>query len=463
MTGRTTAHFSNAIDDRYFKIERLHGAEGARLAAESHSAAIDRTLEIASREGIQCDLARLDGWLFVPRGESTEILERELAAAYRAGLTQVEMAARAPLDYHTGPALRFPGQLQLHPVKYLAGLARAIASCGGRIHSHTHADTIEGGQQARIQTEHGPTIRARSVVVATNTPVNDLAVLHTKQASYQTYALAARVQRDSIHRALYWDTADPYHYVRLHTVAGDGGDLLIVGGEDHKTGQQPNTEERWSRPGEPWSRLESWMRTVFPRSGAVEYRWSGQVMEPVDHLSFIGKNPLDHDNVYVVTGDSGNGMTHGVIAGMLLADLIEGRPNHWESLYDPARRTLLAIGEFTRENLDVAKQYAAWLAPGEVERVGEIPPGEGAILRAGLKMLAVHVDEYGQVHTNSAVCPHLGCIVRWNGAENTWDCPCHGSRFDARGKVIHGPAIVDLAQSHSELHPEPDPGHARPK
>jgi glycine/D-amino acid oxidase-like deaminating enzyme/nitrite reductase/ring-hydroxylating ferredoxin subunit len=442
MTGRTTAHFTNAFDDRYFEVERLHGEEGARLVAQSHTAAIERTAEIAARESIECELERLDGWLFAPRGDATEVLERELEAVQRAGIAGVELLPRAPLQYDTGPALRFPRQLQLHPLEYLAGLARAIAAAGGRIHAHTHADTIEGGPEARVQTEHGPQIRARSVVVATNTPVNDLAVIHTKQAAYQTYVVAASVPRGSVVRGLYWDTASPYHYVRLETL-GVGAverDVLIVGGEDHKTGQEQDPEQRWVR-------LESWMRELFPSARAIEGHWSGEVMEPVDALAFIGRNPMDHDNVYVVTGDSGNGMTHGVLAGMLLADLITDRSNPWERIYDPARVTLRAVGEFAKQNVNVVGEYAAWLGRGDVARIDQIPRGEGAVVRSGLSMLAVHVDVEGCVHESLAVCPHLGCVVRWNRAEHTWDCPCHGSRFDPQGKVIHGPAIVDLPRT----------------
>ena len=441
MTGRTTAHFTNAFDDRYFEVERLHGAEAARLVAESHTAAIDRTVAIARREGIECDLERVDGWLFTPPTESTDVLDRELEAVLRAGIAGVERRPRAPLLFDTGPALRFPDQLQLHPLKHLAGLARAIVDMGGRIHAHTQASAIHGGPDASVRTEHGPEIRADEVVVATNTPVNDLTVIHTKQAPYQTYVVAAPIARGSVERALYWDTGDPYHYVRLQTVerAGRRTDMLVVGGEDHKTGQEDDPCARWSR-------LEAWMRARFPRAGPVESRWSGEVMEPVDALAFIGRNPFDHDNVFVVTGDSGNGMTHGVIAGMLIADLIAGRENPWAEIYEPSRHTLRAFGNYARENANVALQYAAWLKPGDVERIDQIPRGEGAVIRDGLKPIAVFVDDAGGVHECLAACPHLGCIVRWNRAERTWDCPCHGSRFDPVGRVVQGPAISGLAR-----------------
>jgi glycine/D-amino acid oxidase-like deaminating enzyme/nitrite reductase/ring-hydroxylating ferredoxin subunit len=443
MTGRTTAHLVTALDDRYFELERLHGEKGAQLAAQSHAAAIDQVERIIEQEKIDCEFERLSGYLFVPPGESKEILDRELAAAHRAGLTDIEMVERAPLgSYDTGPALRFPNQAQFHPLKYLAGLTRAIERDGGRIFTQTHAGTIKGGDEARIQTAPGSVVFADAVVVATNTPVNDRIAIHTKQAAYQTYVLGARVPRGSVARALFWDTPDPYHYVR--TESGNGGyDVLISGGEDHKTGQKDDANIRFAA-------LERWTRTRFPMMKEVEYRWSGEVMEPIDGLAFIGRNPLDYDNVFIATGDSGNGMTHGTIAGMLITDLIMGRENEWSVLYEPSRKTLRAIGEFARENLNVAEQLVEVLAPGEVESTEKIKNGEGAVIRRGLKKIAAYKDDGGAIHEVSAVCRHLGCIVAWNSLEKTWDCPCHGSRYDAHGRVIMGPANSDLPRIEAE-------------
>ncbi len=437
MTGRTTAHLVTALDDRYFELERLHGEQGARLAAESHRASIDQVERIVREEKIDCEFERVDGYLFVPPGDSKKILDRELEAAHRAGLTDLEMVERAPIEsYDTGPALRFPRQAQFHPLKYLAGLARAIERDGGKIFTDTHAGKIEGGDQARIDTANGPVVTADGVVVATNTPVNDLIEIHTKQAAYLTYVIGARVPKGSVTRALFWDTHDPYHYVRLESV-DDNHDVLILGGEDHKSGQKDDANVRFAA-------LERWSRTRFPMIEEIEYRWSGEVMEPVDGLAFIGRNPLDHDNVYIATGDSGNGMTHGTIAGMLMTDLITGKENAWAKLYEPSRKTLRAAKEYLKETINVAEQLVDLVTPGEVESDAEIAPGSGAIIRRGLKKIAAYKDEAGTVHELSAVCRHLGCIVDWNSLEKTWDCPCHGSRYDARGHVIMGPANSDL-------------------
>ena len=441
-TSRTTAHLVNALDDRYYELERLHGERGARLAAESHTAAIDQIEEIVEREGIDCDFERLDGYLFVAPGRSTEELGHELRAAHRAGLTEVEYLERLPYEgYDFGAALRFPYQAQFHILKYMSGLARAFTRLGGRLHTGTHAGRIEGdGEKARVTTSAGHVVTSGAVVVATNTPVNDVVSIHTKQAPYRTYVVGARVPAGAVPRMLLWDTEDPYHYVRLQSVQGEGGghEVLIVGGEDHKTGQAEDFDERFRR-------LEEWTRERFPQVESFEYRWSGQVMEPVDGLGFIGRNPGDARNVYIATGDSGNGMTHGTIAGMLLRDLILGRQNKWETVYDPSRKSLRAGGEYAKENLNVAAQYADYLTGGEVGSAEEVAAGCGALMRRGLTKVALYRDDSGALHEFSAVCTHLGCIVSWNDREKSWDCPCHGSRFSpADGHVLNGPAIEGL-------------------
>jgi Rieske Fe-S protein len=190
--------------------------------------------------------------------------------------------------------------------------------------------------------------------------------------------------------------------------------------------------------------LEEWARVRFAMMEAVQFRWSGQVMEPIDGLAFIGRNPMDEENVFIATGASGTGMTHGTIAGIILTDLIRGRQNPWASLYDPSRKTLRAAKDFAKENLNVATQYAHWATQGDLKEEGALAPDTGAVIRRGLKKIAVYCDHAGQLHEFSAVCPHLGCIVTWNHSERTWDCPCHGSRFDPFGEVLNGPAIRNL-------------------
>jgi nitrite reductase/ring-hydroxylating ferredoxin subunit len=267
--------------------------------------------------------------------------------------------------------------------------------------------------------------------------VNDRVTLHTKQAPYRTYVIGLRVPRGKVEHALFWDTGDPYHYVRVQPI-DSASELLIVGGEDHRTGQCDDGDQRFSN-------LEQWSRERFASAQDVAFRWSGQVMEPVDGLGFIGRNPGDDANVFIITGDSGNGITHGTLAGLLLSDSICGRENPWSELYDPSRKSIRAVGEFAREAVSSQVGYAGWLTGGEVGSVDEIAPGEGAIVRRGLAKIAVYRDPAGTFVERSAVCPHLGCIVRWNHTEKSWDCPCHGSRFARDGRVVNGPALGDLS------------------
>ncbi len=450
MTSATTAHLSNALDDRYHEIERLHGAEGARLVAQSHSAAIETIESMVVHEAIECDFERVDGYLFLPTGGDPDELLREYEAALRAGVKGLEWVSSAPIDgFDTGPCLRFPRQAQFHPLMYLAGLARAVKRLGGAIHCATHAREIEGGASPRVVTAEGHRIDCAAVVVATNTPISDKVAIHAKQAPYTTYVIAARVPRGAVEKALYWDTLDPYHYVRLKDPRGE---LLIVGGEDHKTAQADDAERRFAN-------LELWMRSRWPTAREVVHRWSGQVMEPVDCLAYIGRDPAQ-DNVYIATGDSGNGMTHGTIAGLVITDLIHGAAVPWATLYDPGRITFKAARNFVRETGNMAWQYVDWVKPGEIDSVEQIRAGSGAVLRRGIHKIAVYRDPGGGLHELSAKCTHLGCIVKWNDSENAWDCPCHGSRFDALGRVLGGPAVDALAPVESRNPPRVAPSAA---
>jgi len=457
-TCRTTAHLSDALDDRYEEIEKIHGVQAARLAAESHRHAIDRIEEIVREEHIACDFARVDGFLFKDPQQDLQILKEELNASHRAGLSDVEWVFQAPLPgIATGPALRFPRQAQMDPLRYLEALARSIVANGGKIFTHTHISNVSGGKTATAVSKAGFAIEARAVIVATNTPFNDWVVLHTKQAAYRTYVIAARIPRDSVKKALYWDTQNPYHYVRVVSAGhGEKHDLLLVGGEDHRTGQDDDPAERFRS-------LENWAMERFPKIVDVKFRWSGQVMEPMDGLAFIGKNPMDADNVYIATGDSGMGMTHATIAAMILTQLIRGRDHEWARLYDPSRKTLRSLGNFLKENANTAAQYADWIHESEVDSLDQIPKGEGAIFGSRFHKTAVYRDKNGNYHSCSAVCPHLGGIVSWNSAEKTWDCPCHGSRFDAYGGVINGPSERNLSSVKIEVKTKANPKGGRRK
>jgi glycine/D-amino acid oxidase-like deaminating enzyme/nitrite reductase/ring-hydroxylating ferredoxin subunit len=434
----SSAHLCSALDDRYFRIRQRHGAEGARLAAASHAFAVDEVERITRTEAIDCDFTRVPGYLFLAPGDDDSLLEKEHAACRDAGLPGVELlSAGHSALFPTGPCLRFPHQARFHPGRYLTGLARAVLRKGGRIYAHTEAMTVEGGRPARVATNRGFQVVSEAVVVATNVPFNDRLTMHTKMAPYRTYLIALRMPRHRQDLSLFWDTGDPYHYVRTAQDV-DGEILALVGGEDHRTGQDLDGGDRFQR-------LRDWARDRLGVEGELRYHWSGQVLEPHDGLAFIGRNPGDDDNVFLVTGDSGNGLTHGTLAGRLLTDLVNGVSNPWAHLYDPARVNLRSLGTFVAENAKGTAPYADWVTTGDVSSVEEIPAGEGAILREGVQKLAVYKDGHGRPHFFSAVCPHMSGIVRWNTVEKTWDCPCHGSRFDRLGHVLNGPAATGLA------------------
>ncbi|MEH1944886.1 MAG: FAD-dependent oxidoreductase [Nostoc sp.] len=443
QTARTTAHLSNVLTYRYHELEQMHGKEGAKLVAQSHTTAINTIEAIATQENINCDFERLDGYLFPPDLKSIDEIQQELEAVHQVGLTNVEMVKKAPLTgFDTGVCLRFPQQGQFDPLKYLAGLTEAIERRGGRIYTGAHVEKIKGGLPARVETSSGKVVTADAVVVATNSPISNLATMHFKQAPYITFVIGAKVPRGSVPKALYWDTLDPYHYVRLQSF-DEQYDVLIVGGEDHKTGQADDASSRYAK-------LQTWTQERFPMAEEIIFRWSGQVMNSDDGIAYIGKNPFDEENVYIVTGDTGIGMTHGTIAGILLTDLILGRKNTWAELYDPSRVRIGGVGDFISENLNVAAQYLEWVTPGDVDSVEKVPPGTGAVVRHGLTKVAAYRDENGILHEHSAICTHLNCIVAWNSSENTWDCPCHGSRFDTQGEVINGPAINGLTSAENK-------------
>lgn len=435
-TGRTTAQITAILDHGYAETERRRGRDAARLAAMSHMAAIDLIERIAADEGIACDFARIDGYIFpyeLTPEESQWIVDEHQAAA-RAGLP-VELVGAIPLASHpAGPAVRYANQAHFHPLKYLAGLARALERMGARIYTGSHIEAVRRGPPVTLQTTEGHTVSALSAVLATHAPINDALGYSTRVFAYQTYVVGLRVPKGSVPAALLFDTDEPYHYVRIQP--GLESDTLIVGGEDHKTGQADDQEQRYER-------LERWARERFPMAAEVTYRWSGEVFNSFDGLGLIGAD-LATPNVYVITGQTGMGMTHGTISGMVVADLILGRPNPWIDLYDPARVPPRALGEVVSEGLNVAAQLREWVTGGDVGSEDEIKAGEGAVVGWGVNKVAAYRDEQGVLHRRSALCTHLGCVVAWNGSEKTWDCPCHGSRYDAHGRVISGPAPSDL-------------------
>lgn len=443
MTARTTAHLVSEIDDRYSDLIEMIGEDDARLYHESQVAAINRIEAICRDEGIDADFARLAGYLVPADLSHMKELEREYEACRKLGV-EVEWSDSAPYQLSQDlKALKFADQGRFHPLKYCAGLVRAIQERGGQLHAGTaYVGHEEQDEAVVIRTGQGRTIRAGAALFATNSPVNDRVAIHTKQEPMRTYAMAGRVPRGSVEDALIWDTLWPYHYVRLQP-AGDGEDWLIAGGEDHRTGTADDMEERFAK-------LESWTRERFPSFTEDEYRWSGQVMEPVDCVPYSGRD--GSDRIYVHTGDSGTGMTNSVAGALNFIALYRNEKARFADLFDPGRKpkSRLSLGEYVKGQGPVVANLAEYVESGEVDSVDEIKPGEGAILRRGIAKHAVYRDEDGTITELSAVCTHVGCIVHWNSFEKCWDCPCHGSQFQPDGTVLNAPAISPLAKIENE-------------
>jgi glycine/D-amino acid oxidase-like deaminating enzyme/nitrite reductase/ring-hydroxylating ferredoxin subunit len=439
VSHRSTVHMTEMVDSWYTDIESSFGKEGARLVARSSRAALDEIAKLAeARSGVE----RKPGYLYTETADHVDWLREEYEAARRAGLS-VSLLPSAPLPYPTRGALLFPDQLQLHVVRYLAGLAEAAAARGARIHEGSRVVAVEDGEPCLAHLENGPVIRAKHVFVATDAPLNRV-FLQTKIAAYRSYVLAFRGAE--LTSGLFWDTADPYHYLSPYSI--DGVPYLLVGGEDHKTGATSKTAERFDS-------LLSWTKARLSVA-EPDFRWSAQVRESVDGLPFIGRNSAS-EHVYVATGFSGNGTTFGTIAAMIVSDLIMGRTNPWADLYSATRvKPVTSATAYVGENVDFPIHLLTdRLAPPEARTVEDIPPGEGKTLLVQGERLAVYRDEAGALHAVSSVCTHLGCIVKFNRAEKTWDCPCHGSRFGVDGAVHDGPATRPLERRRIEPSIEP--------
>jgi len=439
QTHRTSAHLASIIDDRFSVIEKEHDVEFSKLAHQSHSAAIDFIERVSGEEKIDCEFARLNAYLFRGPDDKSDTLEKEFDAAGRAGVSDLEWVVSPGDGALTGKAIRFGGQGIFHPMKYLRGLTLAAENLGVVFRTGDRVMDTSGKTKDQPPTAtfaSGLKLTCEAIVVATNTPtpINDWLSIYLKQAAYRTYMVGLAVENEfSVPNALYWDTTDPYHYVRLEKM--DDRTVLLVGGEDHKTGQDHPDDGRFER-------LTRWAKEVFPSAGEEVYRWSGQVQEPSDGLGVVGVAPTKGENVYVITGDSGMGLTHGTLGALLVTDLILGRENPWAKIYDPKR--FLMNTEALKEDLNANAQYVDYLTRGDIKSPADLKPGEGGLMRSGLKKIAVYKTDEGKVCQFSAVCPHLGGIVQWNPVEKTWDCPVHGSHFDCEGKLLIGPSTDDL-------------------
>jgi glycine/D-amino acid oxidase-like deaminating enzyme/nitrite reductase/ring-hydroxylating ferredoxin subunit len=431
VTGYTSAHLTEVFDCSYGTLLSNFGADDGRRAVEAARAALATIEGLVRAHHIDCGFQRLPGYYYTEHAEHADALREELEAARRLGASATS-TTEVPLPFPVRAALRFDDQARFHVRRYLLPLLQAIPGDGSFVFEDTRVVDIEDGTPCLVKTERGE-VTAADVVMATHVPLNRL-LLQTKVAHYRSYVLGCRVTAE-VGDALYWDDEEPYHYTRRAEI--DGVPLLIVGGEDHKVGQEDDTE----------ARFQALLGYAHERFGVSEvaYRWSAQVAEPVDGMPYLGRNAAS-THVYVGTGYSGTGLTFGTLAAMIASDLILGRENVWADLFDATRvKPLAAARTFLAENVDFpAHLVGDRLRREDGDALADVARGTGQVLTLEGHKRAVFRDDAGAVHILDPVCTHMGCLVAFNNAERTWDCPCHGSRFDVSGEVIDGPAVKGL-------------------
>lgn len=431
-TGCSTGHLDITTDRFLNNIERDFGGPAARRLVAESAAAID-FVEEQSGAMEHCDFRRVPSYLYAEEQSSHGALQREWESDKKAELS-AEMTGSTPLPFPTVAAVRVEHQARFNPGAYARGMARRCADAGCSIYEDVRVKDIEESNgTCRVVTTRG-IVTAKHVIVMAHGAMLGLVTLASRVYPYQSYVLGVRVRND-IPDALYWDTATPYHYTRW--ASSDDPTLLIIGGADHRTGEQRATEASFSK-------LEQYVRERYDVE-AVEFRWSHEVYESADGLPYIGRVP-GTERQFIGTGYGGDGLKYGSVAGRVLSDLACDRFNPSAELFDPSRVKPLASARRMAMGLgNIARHFVGdRLAPSEVEHLHEIPHDAGRVLRVDGQRVAVYRDEEGEYHALSPVCTHAGCIVHWNNAEKTWDCPCHGGRYDAYGKVIMAPPRRDL-------------------
>lgn len=440
VTGHTTGKLTALHTAVYDTLRTKHGEAAARLYAGSQSSALRHVVEVAQELGIDCDLERRPALTYCQEPDGAEALKAEAEAARAAGL-DASFVTETGLPYPVAGAVRVEDQAQFHPLAYLRGLVDDLVARGGRLYENTRVTDLDGGDPCRVTTDSGVTVSARHVVVATHHPVFDHAVLATRLTQHRDLVIAGPLPASQDPDGMYITQEGGKRSVRTTPLA-DGGRLLIVTGEVFTPGTGEDTDAGYAR-------LQAWTERHFP-GVPITYRWAAQDNSATDTLPLIGRWGTDDENVYVATGFAGWGMTGGVLAGQLIASLVTGTQNPWAGLYDPRRfgPAVRSAPAFLKAQWDAGKHFVMdrlkTLGDGTNGPVSALPPGEGTVVRADGAPCAVHRDDQGELHAVSAVCTHLGCLVAFNNAERTWECPCHGSRFGIDGEILQGPALRPL-------------------
>jgi glycine/D-amino acid oxidase-like deaminating enzyme/nitrite reductase/ring-hydroxylating ferredoxin subunit len=435
-TGHTTAHLQIALDTRLADLVPRFGLEGAKLGWDSQLEAVRLIEQIARDERIACELTRLDAYLYSPDASDAGLLREEMRLVQRIGY-EAQEADPAEVPLPAAFAIRLPDQGKFHVRKYLLGVLDAARRHGAQVFEGTQVTDVKEGRHPVVRTASGHEVTADWVLHMTNAPFVGSEVIHARLQPYRTYAIGARVPKGVFRDALFWDTLDPYHYTRVEPKTDH--DLVILGGEDHRVGAKGDTEEAWMN-------LQNHLHEAVD-DFTLAYRWSGEVLETDDDYPYIGRVPGRPENELMVTGDSGTGMTNGTVGALMLAERVLGRGTPWDDLYDPARITADAntAWQWIKHNVDAgAALVGRAIQRSEIKDVAELDLGQGAVVKQGLKPVAVARLRDGKLCAVGATCTHMGCVVGWNHGEQSWDCPCHGSRFAPTGEVLHGPAVKPL-------------------
>lgn len=428
VTGYTTAKLTSLHTLIYDKLTTDAGEDTARLYAQANQAAIERVADIVEARGIDCSFTRAPAYTYTVDPDEAEQIEAEVVAAQAAGLP-AHLVRDTPLPFAVAAAIRVDGQAWFHPRRYLLALAEAIEAYGGRIFERTRALDVETDGPCHVRTEGG-TVTARDVVVASHFPFYDKAFYFARLSPWFSYLTAMRLDGPAP-EGMFIDT-ESQHTLRRHV--DDDRELLLVGGQGHRTGRGGDTTECYRR-------IEDWARERFPVK-EVLHRWATQDYGTPDDIPYIGPLTPSAEHVYVATGFKGWGMTSGTLAGMILTDAIMDRDNPWAETFDPNRMDLDSLGSLAKQNVATARE----LVSGHLRSTEEdaLPPGEAAVVDGpDGKEAHFHAPD-GTHYRVSAICPHMKCVLSWNPAETTWDCSCHGSRFGVDGRVIHGPSLEDL-------------------
>ena len=433
VTGHTTAKLSSLHGLIYDQIASTFGEDGARAHGEANQAGIEQIAQWVEEEQIDCDFRRKPNFTYASSRESLPDIEKEVAAAQRAGLP-ASYTEETDLPYPVAGAVRFEDQAEFHPRRFVLGLAELVAGDGSHVFERTRATGVSEGRPSRIETT-GPPLTAAHVVVATHFPFLDRGMYFARIHPERSYALGVRI-RGAAPQGMYISADQPTRSIRSHPV--EGGEILIVGGEGHKTGQGGDTAERY----ETLARFAHAHWDVE----SIEYEWASQDNESIDHLPYIGKLAPQSRRIYTATGFKKWGLAQGVAAAMILEDLILDRRNPWASLYDPNRfKPVAAAKDFVKENANVATRLVGdRLTKRGGREAAELAVGEADICHLHGEKVAAFRDEDGTLHAVSPACTHMGCQLNWNSGDRSWDCPCHGSRFSPDGDILHGPAVKPL-------------------